>query len=137
MGCRNGSKSTLVALVAGLGAVAALACSDAADAPASSPATTAKTAPAEQAEPAPSAEDLAARGRRVYLGNCTACHAMDPSQPGSLGPEVTGSSRELLEKRVLHATYPEGYEPKRTTTLMVALPHLAPDIDALTAYLNP
>jgi hypothetical protein len=60
---------------------------------------------------------------------------MDPSQPGSLGPELVGSSRALIEARVLRGEYPNGYKPKRTTNLMIPLPHLKDDIDALAAYL--
>ncbi len=83
----------------------------------------------------PSHDDLVKRGRGVYVGHCTACHNMDPSREGSLGPAIDGASRSLLEARVLRNSYPEGYEPKRNTTLMVALPHLNDDIDALVAYL--
>ena len=78
---------------------------------------------------------LRKRGRAVYLTNCTASHNSDPSQDGGLGPAVTGSSRELLEARIMRASYPEGYTPKRDSRAMVALPHLEPDLDALTAFL--
>jgi hypothetical protein len=61
---------------------------------------------------------------------------VDPAETGALGPAIKGSSRELLEARVIHAAYPPGYTPKRTTTTMVALPHLSGDIDALAAYLE-
>lgn len=78
---------------------------------------------------------LVARGKRVYMANCIACHSQDPAQAGGLGPAVLGSSRELLEARVLRAEYPEGYTPKRETRVMIALPHLENEIDALAAYL--
>lgn len=78
----------------------------------------------------------AAKGKAVYAANCTACHNADPAKPGSLGPEVTGASRELLEARVIRGEYPAGYTPKRTSTLMQPLPHLAPDIESLAAYLR-
>ena len=80
----------------------------------------------------PSAE----RGRQVYLAHCTACHNTDPTQPGPVGPPVKGSSRELLDAKVLHGTYPPGYTPKRPTKVMVPLPALAPDVAALADYLR-
>ena len=75
-------------------------------------------------------------GRGVYNGNCTACHASNPAMDGALGPAVAGSSPELLEARVLHGEYPEGYTPKRKTRVMVALPHLEPKLPELAAYLG-
>ena len=87
-------------------------------------------------EPKAPSDPLAERGRSVYVQQCIACHNPDPAQPGAVGPAIKGSSRELVEARVLHAGYPPGYTPKRTTTAMVALPHLEGDIDALAAYLK-
>ena len=78
----------------------------------------------------------AERGRQVYVAQCTACHAADPAQNGPLGPAVKGSSRELLEARVLHGTYPPGYTPKRTSAIMQPLPHLAGSLDDLAAFLR-
>ncbi len=78
----------------------------------------------------------AARGRRVYLANCSTCHGPDPSRPGPLGPAIKGSSRELIEARVLRAGYPPGYRPKRTSRLMPAQPHVAARIDDLAAFLK-
>jgi mono/diheme cytochrome c family protein len=85
----------------------------------------------------PSPETLAIeQGRRTYLANCVMCHNADPTKPGGVGPEVAGASRELLEARIMRAGYPPGYEPKRQTRAMVALPHLEPKIGALAAYLG-
>jgi mono/diheme cytochrome c family protein len=77
----------------------------------------------------------AERGRQVYMANCTVCHNPNPNEPGSQGPPIAGSSRQLVEARVLHAAYPPGYAPKRATHAMVALPHLASEIENLTAFL--
>jgi len=77
------------------------------------------------------------RGRRIYLAVCTTCHHPDPRQVGGTGPAIAGSSRALIEARVLHASYPVGYTPQRATKAMVALPHLAPYIDDLSAFLSP
>src|SRR2546425_8247446 len=49
----------------------------------------------------PASDPLVERGRQVYLAQCTQCHNPDPSQDGALGPAVKGSSRELLEARIL------------------------------------
>ena len=81
-------------------------------------------------------DPLTERGRQVYLSQCTQCHAVDPSQNGPVGPPVKGSSRELLEARILNASYPPGYKPKRATTVMPAQPAVGPEIPALAAYLK-
>jgi len=76
------------------------------------------------------------RGRRLYLTNCTACHSSDPTQPGPVGPAIAGSSRALVEARVLHAGYPPGYTPKRSSSVMPPLPYLAPAVPDIAAYLG-
>jgi mono/diheme cytochrome c family protein len=81
-------------------------------------------------------DPLAARGRQVYLSQCTQCHAVDPAQAGAVGPPVKGASRELLEAKVVRGDYPPGYQPKRPTKVMPPQPTLAPDIPALAAYLK-
>lgn len=81
-------------------------------------------------------ESPAARGRQVYLGQCIACHSSDPSQDGALGPAIKGSSRELLEAKILRGSYPPGYAPKRNTALMPAQPQLEPNILELAAFLR-
>jgi mono/diheme cytochrome c family protein len=81
-------------------------------------------------------ETAEARGERIYKNVCLACHAADPSQDGSLGPAIAGSSRELIEARVIHGKYPEGYTPKRNSQAMPKFPHLEPAINDLAAYLN-
>ena len=80
----------------------------------------------------PSAE----RGRQVYLAHCIACHNTDPAQPGAVGPPLRGSSRELLEAKVLNGMYPPGYAPKRPTKVMVPIAAVAPDVGALADYLR-
>jgi mono/diheme cytochrome c family protein len=83
-----------------------------------------------------SREELIEAGRGAYNANCIACHSMDPTKDGALGPAVTGSSLALITARVLRAEYPEGYTPKRNTRVMVALPHLEPQLNSLAAYLD-
>jgi mono/diheme cytochrome c family protein len=77
----------------------------------------------------------AQRGRIVYMTNCIICHNPDPNLPGSQGPPIAGSSRELVYDRVMLLKYPSGYQPKRDTHVMRALPQLANQIDDLTAFL--
>jgi mono/diheme cytochrome c family protein len=78
----------------------------------------------------------AERGRRVYLSQCTACHAMDPSQPGPVGPPLKGSSRALLEAKVLKGEYPPGYTPKRGTHIMPPQPQVTNELPALAEFLK-
>jgi mono/diheme cytochrome c family protein len=78
----------------------------------------------------------AERGRQIYLSSCIACHSADPTQAGPVGPEIKGSSQELLEAKLLRGTYPPGYKPKRPTAVMPPQPQFAGDIPALAAYLR-
>jgi mono/diheme cytochrome c family protein len=81
-------------------------------------------------------EQMIEKGEKVFAMNCLSCHGADPKKDGPIGPAIWGSSKELIEARVLHAKYPEGYKPKRSTNLMVALPHLSEEITTIHAYLN-
>jgi mono/diheme cytochrome c family protein len=76
------------------------------------------------------------RGRTIYQTQCTACHNSDPHKSGAIGPSIFGSSRALLEARIMRAEYPVGYKPKRETRQMAAFPYLRGELDSLTAYLN-
>lgn len=77
------------------------------------------------------------RGRGIYLSNCAACHnSSDPSRDGPIGPAIQGSSQALLEARMLRASYPPGYKPKRKTAIMPAQPYLKSAISDLTAFLG-
>ena len=76
------------------------------------------------------------RGRATYIANCVACHNNDPAKEGPIGPAIQGSSKELLEARVLTTTYPEGYKPKRPTQVMPQFPFLKEELPYLSAYLR-
>jgi len=76
------------------------------------------------------------RGEVVYRTNCISCHNRDPNVTGPLGPAIAGSSRALIESRVLHGTYPPGYVPQRKSHTMRALPWLDGHVDDLAAYLD-
>jgi mono/diheme cytochrome c family protein len=87
-------------------------------------------------DPAQIAEAQFKQGKMIYISRCIACHNADPKKQGSLGPDVWGSSKELLEARVVHGKYPEGYTPKKDSRIMVPMPELANDIEALHVFLN-
>ena len=64
--------------------------------------------------------------------------ALDPTKDGAVGN--TGPLQALRSNYSRHACmraeYPEGYEPKRTTRVMIPLPHLKPRLGELAAYLD-
>ena len=76
------------------------------------------------------------KGRQIWLGQCVACHNADPGKDGPIGPAVKGASKDLLEARVVQATYPPGYKPKRETKVMPPRPDLVASIPDLAAYLR-
>lgn len=79
----------------------------------------------------------AERGRQVYVAQCGACHhPSDPARPGSIGPAIQRTPRAVLEAKVLHGTYPDGYTPLRTSRVMTPMPALEPEMDALAEYLE-
>lgn len=78
----------------------------------------------------------AAKGKQIYDTFCVVCHGPDPSIDGPIGPSITGSSKELIEARVLYAKYPEGYKPKRDTNMMPPSPQYKDNIDDLAAFLK-
>lgn len=142
--------SGLVALVAG-GLLLTGCGQDDKPAPTASAPTAAPAPPAAPTSPAPAATPAAstavastavasagdaAKGKQVWLGQCVACHNPDPAKDGPIGPAVKGSSPSLVETRVLHATYPPGYKPKRETKVMPARPDLTKSIPDLAAFLR-
>ena len=90
----------------------------------------------EDARPPVGGRGDAERGRIVYLAQCVACHNPDPSKPGSLGPPVKGSPRDLLEARLILGTYPPGHKPKRESSVMQPMPHLVAALPDLEAFLK-
>jgi mono/diheme cytochrome c family protein len=76
------------------------------------------------------------KGKSVYYANCTSCHNYNPKKTGSIGPDVYGSSIELLKNKVLYGKYPKNYQAKRTRGIMPLYPHLNKQISNLHAFLN-
>lgn len=77
-----------------------------------------------------------AAGERLYQANCAPCHGPDPAVDGPVGPRIGGAAAALIEARVLRATYPKGYQPKRSTKLMQPMPHLEGQLQHLAAFLS-
>ena len=77
-----------------------------------------------------------AKGKEIYLRICAHCHGKNPAWGNFKNPALTGSSRELLQARILRAAYPPGYKPKKPTKTMPPFPYLKPHIDDIYAFLN-
>ena len=77
-----------------------------------------------------------ARGKAIYNLNCISCHNLDPKKQGSIGPQIYGSSKELLSKKILFGKYPKNYKPKRSGGAMPIMPNLDKEITNLHAFLN-
>ena len=82
-----------------------------------------------------SGDPAVARGEKIYRNICVVCHNPNPNQPGPLGPAIAGSSRELLEARLLRGEYPAGYTPQRNTQQMPRFEFLEPNLDDIVAFL--
>lgn len=133
---RSGLMLAGVGLALGCGDDPAPTPAPSAEASAEAPKPPPRPAPGETAVDTRTPEELVKAGRATYMANCIACHAMDPTIDGALGPAVSGSSLELLEARVMRGEYPDGYTPKRSSRVMVALPHLQPRLPELAAFLQ-
>ena len=77
-----------------------------------------------------------ARGKAIYNLNCISCHNLDPKKQGSIGPQIYGSSKELLLKKILFGKYPKNYKPKRSGGAMPIMPDLEREIINIHAFLN-
>ena len=76
------------------------------------------------------------KGKVVYYANCISCHNSNPKKPGSIGPQIYGSSKELLSNKINFGIYPKNYKPKRSTKMMPLQPHSDKEIANLYAFLN-
>ena len=76
------------------------------------------------------------KGRTLYTLRCASCHhPADPRRDGGLGPAIAGSSLDLLDAKLNRGTYPDGYTPKRPTSVMQRLPATPEELAALQAFL--
>ena len=76
------------------------------------------------------------KGKVVYYANCISCHNYNPKKPGSIGPQIYKSSKELLSNKINFGKYPKNYKPIMSTNIMPLLPHLDKEISNLHAFLN-
>jgi len=76
------------------------------------------------------------RGETLYKAKCLSCHNANPTQIGALGPEIAGSSYELIKQKTQNRTYPKGYVSKRKTNIMPKIPLSNEDMLALEEYLG-
>ena len=76
------------------------------------------------------------KGKVVYYANCISCHNYNPKKPGSIGPQIYRSSKELLSNKINFGKYPKNYKPKRSTKIMPIQPLLDKEIENLHAFLN-
>jgi mono/diheme cytochrome c family protein len=142
-GLRRSTARAVFAIGAAIGFSLALGCGDdpqppvkTTSAPKPAPAPAPTPTPAEPTVDTRTEAELIEAGRGAYNGNCIACHAMNPAIDGALGPAVADASFELLEARVMRGEYPEGYEPKRPSRVMIPLPHLETRLPEIAAYLQ-
>ena len=77
-----------------------------------------------------------AKGKAIYYLNCISCHNSDPKKQGNIGPQIFGSSKELLSKKILFGKYPKNYKPKRSGGAMPIMSDLESEIINIHAFLN-
>jgi mono/diheme cytochrome c family protein len=75
-------------------------------------------------------------GGTLYKTRCAACHNVNPTKPGSIGPDIAGSSLELITAKTQRREYPKGYKPKRKTKIMPRVPLSEVQLKSLHEYLK-
>jgi len=78
------------------------------------------------------------KGKSLYIKHCITCHNPNPSRPGASGPPLKNASTELVYKKVLFGSYPDGYKPKMPGRLMKVFKGELnkSDTDAISIYLQ-
>lgn len=75
-------------------------------------------------------------GRALYQARCTSCHNVNPTKPGNIGPDLAGSSLELITLKTQKREYPKGYKPKRKTKVMPKIVLTEKQLESLFRYVN-
>jgi mono/diheme cytochrome c family protein len=78
----------------------------------------------------------ASEGAALYKTRCASCHNVNPTKPGSIGPDLTGSSLELITLKTQKRQYPAGYKPKRKTRIMPQIKLSEKQLKSLHEYIN-
>lgn len=75
-------------------------------------------------------------GKRIYLSVCSKCHNINPTKPGVIGPDIVGSSLELITLKTQKREYPKGYKPKRKTKVMPIIKLNDKQLKSLHEYIS-
>lgn len=75
-------------------------------------------------------------GQALYKSRCAICHNVNPTKPGNIGPDLAGSSLELITLKTQERKYPKDYKPKRKTRIMPKIKLSEAQIKSLHAYIN-
>ena len=75
-------------------------------------------------------------GKQTYVQKCAACHNLNPTKPGSIGPELFTTPLDVFRTKVPTGTYPSGYTPKRHTKIMPKFPGLKDKVDLIYNYIQ-
>lgn len=75
-------------------------------------------------------------GKRIYTTTCMKCHNANPHKPGSIGPDLYSTPKEVFATKIVHGMYPEGYTPKRKTRVMPKFKNLEGKVDSIHEYVK-
>jgi mono/diheme cytochrome c family protein len=80
--------------------------------------------------------DAESSGKSLYISKCVACHNLNPSKAGAIGPDIANASLELVTLKTQKRKYPVGYKPKRKTNVMPIIKLTQKQISSIHNYLS-